>query len=444
MNTGNYKYQIKSFATIYRVSKLSKIKYWFFGFITLLAIILFLPWTQNVKSKGAVTTLYQDQRPQKINSYIAGKIVKWSVKEGDDIRKGDTILQIVEIKSEYLDPELVGRTEEQLAAKKASVGFYDNKVKAYSNQISILNNSKGFKLAQVKNKTVQVNNKLEGEMAELEAVKNEYALAKDQFERQEKMYIKGLVSQTQLQQRSVSYQNSLSKKITIENKIAQTKQEYLNIKIELNAIEQDYNEKISKVESEQFQALSQISLSQGDISKLENSVTNYRLRNGMYTILASQDGQIIQLKKAGIGEVLKEGESVGVIVPAKVNHAVEMFVRPVDLPLISIGQKVRFTFDGYPSIIFSGWPENSYGTFGGKIVAFESSISDNGMFRVLVQEDKLIKKWPKHLKIGSGVQAISLLKNVPIWYEVWRNINGFPPDFYKELKKDKVNQKEKK
>ena len=24
-----------------------------------------------------------------------------------------------------------------------------------------------------------------------------------------------------------------------------------------------------------------------------------------------------------------------------------------------------------------------------------------------------------------------LLKDVPIWYELWRQINGFPPEYYK-------------
>jgi hypothetical protein len=47
-------------------------------------------------------------------------------------------------------------------------------------------------------------------------------------------------------------------------------------------------------------------------------------------------------------------------------------------------------------------------------------------------EDK--KRWPKELKIGAGTQGIALLKNVPVWYELWRNINGFPPDFYKAEK----------
>jgi hypothetical protein len=115
----------------------------------------------------------------------------------------------------------------------------------------------------------------------------------------------------------------------------------------------------------------------------------------------------------------------------------------VDLPLISIGQKVRFMFDGFPAIVFSGWPENSYGTFGGSIVAFENSISPNGMFRILVAEDNTDKPWPSSLKIGCGTQGICLLKDVPVWYELWRNINGFPPDFYQIKEDGKSSLKEK-
>jgi hypothetical protein len=195
--------------------------------------------------------------------------------------------------------------------------------------------------------------------------------------------------------------------------------------------------------------MSQIAGGEGDVAKLQNQVSNYKIRNGMYIILAPQDGQIVQAKKSGIGEIIKDGELITVIVPNRLDYAVEMYVRPVDLPLINIGQKVRFMFDGFPAIVFSGWPDNSYGTFGGKVVAYESSISSNGLFRVLVAEDKNDREWPKQLKIGSGSQGIALMKDVPIWYELWRNINGFPPDYYKlkeptEKYKEKENDKKKK
>jgi len=423
--------QLHAFTTIYQGDKRSKVKYWFFGIMFILIAILFLPWTQNIKSTGDITTLYQEQRPQEINSPIPGKIVKWYVKEGDFVKKGDTILQIAEIKEEYLDPQLVGRTQQQVDAKKGAINYYQEKIATTGSQISALIQARDYKIEQLDNKMAQLQNKLNAERAELSAAENELILANDQYERQQKMYTEGLVSQTQLQQRNLAYQNAQANTIAIENNLAQTQQEFTNIRIEQNSVLQDYNEKISKAEGDRFQSYSQIATGQGDVAKLENQVSNYTIRNGMYIIAAPQDGQIVQAKKAGIGEILKEGERITIIVPTKIDYAVQLFIRPIDLPLIDIGQKVRFMFDGFPAIVFSGWPEGSYGTFGGKIVAIENSISPNGMFRVLVSEDSSDRKWPAQLKIGSGAQGIALIKDVPIWYELWRNINGFPPDYYK-------------
>jgi len=430
MELSKYQIPLKSFSQVYRFSKKSKVKYWFIGLTLFLGLSAFLPWTQNIKARGTITSLYQDQRPQEINSPIPGKIVKWWVKEGDFVKKGDTLLKISEIKEDYLDPALVPRTQQQVNAKKGSIDFYLQKVNTAEIQIEALKSNLKLKQEQLKNKLAQIGNKLKGETAELVAVENEYKLAKDQFERQQKMFNEGLVSQTQLQQRNAAFQNALAKKVSIENKLEQTRQDRSIILLEQTSIVQEYQEKISKAEGERFQSLSQIAIAQGEVAKLENQVANYTIRNGMYVLLAPQNGQIVQAKKAGIGEILKEGERIVTIVPNRLHYAVEMFIRPVDLPLINLGQDVRFMFDGFPAIVFSGWPEGSYGTFGGKVVAFENTISDNGYFRVLVAEDTSYRKWPEQIKIGSGAQAIALLKDVPIWYEFWRNINGFPPDYY--------------
>ncbi len=437
---------LKSFQTIYRNEKESKVKFWFIGLIIFGMIILLLPWTQNIKSKGTITTLKQEQRPQNINSPIAGKIMKWWVKEGDFVKKGDTVLQISEIKEGYLDPNLVGRTQQQVDAKKGTVQSYENKITTTTTQIGLLQSSKSIKIQQLSGKLLQLDSKLAGEKAEQNAVNNEFRVAEDQYKRQVKMFEEGLVSQTNLQQRQVSFQNAVAKKAIVDNKISQTQQEIINTRIEQSGVEQDYNEKISKAQGDIYQSEGLIEAGKGDIAKLESQVTSYIIRNGMYIILAPQDGQIVQANKSGIGEILKDGETITVIVPSRADYAVEMYVTPVDLPLINIGQKVRFMFDGFPAIVFSGWPNSSYGTFGGKIVAFENNISPNGLFRVLVAEDTQDRKWPQQLKIGSGAQGIALLQDVQIWYELWRNVNGFPPDYYK-LKdatgKDKAKDKSK-
>lgn len=437
MEQTNYPIQLKAFDHIYRGHYRSKVKYWFWGIMFTLVIFMFLPWTQNIKSRGTITTLAQNHRPQEINSTIPGKIVQWYVKEGDFVKKGDTILKLSEIKEDYLDPNLINRTRQQADAKSGSIEYYKQKAATAELQIQALNAAKKLKLEQLANKIKQYNNKITGEKAELQAAENDLRLSKDQFDRQQKMFDQGLVSQTQLQQRNTAYQNALAKKITVENKLAQTQQDLINTKIELNSVEQEYLEKISKAEGDRFQSLSMIKTGEGDVAKLENQVSNYTIRNGMYTVLASQDGQVVQAKKAGIGEIVKEGERIAMIVPTRVDYAVEMFVRPVDLPLINLGQTVRFMFDGFPAIVFSGWPEGSYGTFSGRVVAIESTINPNGMFRVLVAEDPNERKWPLQLKLGSGAQGIALLKDVRVWYELWRNINGFPPDFYQPQMDDK-------
>jgi hypothetical protein len=160
----------------------------------------------------------------------------------------------------------------------------------------------------------------------------------------------------------------------------------------------------------------------------------------MYYVIAPQNGQIVQAKKAGIGEILKESEMLVNIVPDNIQYAVELFVRPVDLPLVQKGQRVMFLFDGFPAIVFSGWPQASSGTFRGRVVAVEKNVSSNGKFRVLVAEDPTQKPWPPELKMGTGANGLALLNDVPVWYELWRNINSFPPDYY-SLKKEETAKK---
>ena len=422
--------QLKSLENIYHINKKSNVAKWFLFTFLAFVFIMFLPWTQNIKTQGNVNTLFQEQRPQKLNSPIPGRIIKWYVKNGDVVKKGDTILQISEIKDDYLDPLLVERTQEQIQAKKGVRDYYNAKISTTENQIAAITASKDLKLNQIKIKIAQLQNKLKAEQAELTAVNNELKIAQDQLNRQNKMYEEGLVSLTQLQQRNVSYQNALAKKTSAENKLAQTQQEITAQNIEQNAVIQEYTEKLSKTEGDRFQSMGQVAGSTGDIAKLENQVATYKVRKGLYYILATQDGQITQLTKAGIGEIVKDAETIGIIVPKNIDYIAEIYVKPVDLPLIRENQKVMLTFDGFPAIVFSGWPNSSFGTFSGKIIAIENSISENGLFKAIVAEDKTQKRWPPNMKIGTGASGIAILNDVPIWYEIWRNINGFPPDYY--------------
>jgi len=433
----------KSFDNIYRNNHTYNIKGLFVVFIILNLVVLFLPWTQNIQVKGAVTTLYQEHRPQQLNSPIPGRISKWYVKNGDFVKKGDTILLLSEIKEDYMDPRLVERTEQQVKAKKGVRGFYEAKIGTATAQMQSISKSRDLKLQQLTVKLAQLKMKLLAEEAELKAVDNELVLYEDQFQRQKKLYDEGLVSLTQFQQKSASYQNALAKKTSAENKLANTHQDVVNVNLEQSATIQDYSEKLNKTEGERFQSMGLIESSTGDIAKLENQVSNYRIRKGLYYVLASQDGQIADLKKSGIGEILKDGESIGTILPMNVEYAVEIFVKPVDQPLIRKGQRIMCVFDGFPAIVFSGWPNSCYGTFPGKVIAIESNINSKGLFKALVVEDENEKPWPAQIKIGTGVKGIAILNDVSVWYELWRNVNGFPPDFYTSTNDESVNKYEK-
>ena len=426
-----YTEQYKSHQAVYRYDRISRVRNWLIGILIGLAVVLFLPWTQNIRSRGFVTTLYQDQRPQQVNTIIGGQLIKWYVKEGDFVKAGDTLVQLAEVKADYLDPALLERTREQIDGKSQSIEFYKRKAGTALQQMQALDKGIDVKLEQLDNKLKQLQLKIQADSAEAAAAQNDLSIARLQFDRQRLLNDSGLVSLTQLEQRNQAYQSALAKKISADNKFINTKQELQITKLEINAQLQDNIEKKAKTEGDRFQSLTAVASGEAEVAKLKNLYASYSIRNGMYYIIAPQNGQVIQAKKAGLGEYVKEGEMIVEIVPEKISYAVEMFVRPLDIPLINPGQKVRFLFDGYPVVVFSGWPNASYGTFGGIVVAVERNTNEQGKFRVLIKEDPSDKPWPLQLQIGTGAEGIALLKDVPIWYELWRNINGFPADYYK-------------
>lgn len=393
-------------------------------------LILFLPWTQNISGSGAVTTLKPDQRPQTIHSAIAGRIEKWYVKEGDFVQKGDTILFISETKEDYLDPNLVKNTESQLKAKELAEKSYGGKVVSLEGQIAAIRNERQLKLQQAQNKIRQAILKVKSDSMDLVAVRTQIKIATTQFNRSLALNKEGLKPMTDVEEKRLKLQETEAKIITQENKLLASENELINARVEVNRIVAEYNEKEQKASSDRFTALSSQYDTEAQVNKLKNQYTNYQIRNGMYYIKAPQSGYVNRALQSGIGETIKEGTQIVSIMPAKYDIAVETFVSATDLPLLHKGEKVRIWFDGWPTIVFSGWPNLSYGTFGGKIVAIENFISDNGKFRVLIAPDENEEAWPKQISIGSGAQTLALLDNVPVWFEIWRTLNGFPPNYY--------------
>lgn len=425
-------------------SRIKRLSLWLT--ITLSAILflcLFLPWTQNISAKGYVTTRSPEQRPQAIQSIIAGRLESWFIQEGDFVEKGDTIVFISEIKSEYFDPDLLARTSEQIEAKSQSIESYHQKVIALQNQYTALQEALSLKREQTYNKIEQARNKISIDSIDLTAYLVNLDIANNQLSRTQELYDKGLKTLTELQEKEYKVQASNAKVSVQENKILNQKNILTNLKIELLSIEKDYDNKRAKSQSEQQSALSSKLESMAATSKLRNQFSNYNERQKFYYITAPQSGYITKTLKKGIGETVKEGTNIATIMPAKYDLAVEIYSKPQDLPLLSIGNPVQFRFDGWPAIVIGGWPESSTGVFSGEIVAIDKFINENGYYRVLISPNKEKKKWPEKLSIGTGANAFILLKEVPIWYEVWRQLNGFPPDFYSSEKENKSEIKRK-
>lgn len=412
-----------------------------FAFALILLIVLFLPWTQNISGKGQVTTLKPDQRPQTIQSQIPGRIEEWYVREGDFVSKGDTILRISEVKSEYFDGQLLERTNEQIDAKSSSVVAYSGKIDALKDQVTALEREKVIKLQQAENKIRQATLKVKSDSIDLEASKTNFAIAQKQFERASMLEKEGLKAVRDVEEKRLKLQETEAKLISQENKYLGSQNEALNVQVEVSRIETTYDEKISKTKGDMFTAQSEQYDTEAQVSKLENAYSNYEIRNNLLFILAPQDGYINKAIRAGIGETFKEGEQLVGIMPANYELAVETFVRPLDLPLIHLNEKVRIQFDGWPAFVFSGWPNVSYGTYGGRVVAVENFISNNGMYRVLLAPDPEDHTWPVAIRVGSGARTMALLQDVPIWYELWRQLNGFPTDYYTPVSSEAKEKK---
>lgn len=412
----------------YSHDKLVKVS---FSLILVFVIIMFLPWTQNVRSKGELIALNPEQRPQTIQSVIAGRIEQWYVVEGQKVKKGDTILRISEVKDDYFDPNLLANTRLQLDAKSFSKLSYDEKVKALESQIKALESGLLLKVSQAKNKVKQNILKVTSDSIDLEAFKVNFDVSKEQYERFQSLYNEGLRSLTDVENRNLKLQEAQAKMISQENKWLTSKNELLNSQIELNSIQAEYEDKIAKANSEKYTALSGKFDTEASINKLQNQFNNYEIRSTLYHILAPQDGFVTQARQVGIGENIKEGDEIVSIMPLVYDLAVQMYVKPIDLPLFEKGQKVMIQFDGWPAIIFSGWPGISYGTYEGEVLAIDNFISKNQLYRILVKPKVGVHPWPEQLRVGAGVRSITLLKNVSVWYEIWRQINGFPPDYYK-------------
>ena len=377
---------------------------WLIGLAIIFLIVLFVPWQQNVRGTGRVTAFDPRNRPQTVETAIAGRIQQWHVREGEYVEKGDTIITLSEIREKFFDPQLLIRLSEQINAKESSLEAKSEKAGALTRQIGALRTG--------------MSNKIEQAKAKLNAERVRFQNMENIHERNRKLFEAGNIPLTRYQEIESRYQSAHA--------------DFLNAQIELDRVEAEYLDKISKAESDRSSTEAEIFETEAELAKLRNEYANMQIRNQQYQIIAPQDGVVVKAMKGGIGETIKEGEAVCTIMPLSMSDmAAEMYVKAMDVPLISKGRKVRIMFDGWPALQFSGWPSVSVGTFGGEVKVIDYINSNPGEFRILITPDPQDEPWPVQLRMGSGIKGWVMLDDVPVWYEIWRQLNGFPPSLYR-------------
>ncbi len=293
------------------------------------AVLYFTPWVQTAYGEGQVTVLKPTDQVLSIQALSDGRINEWYVSDGDAVKKGDPIVQIID-----LDPQLL----ERLSAERLAIS------------------------------------------KKLDAARSATATAQIDYKRQESLYEQGLVSRSKYEKASIKFQEMLSKEASVA--------------AELNQVDVKLARQSSQI------------------------------------VTAPRDGTIFQLLQSGTSSLVKQGDPLVTFAPEKVQNAVEVTVSGLDAALVVPGRKVRLEFEGWPVIQISGWPSHAIGTFGGVVQSVDPAVSTNGRFRVLIVQDENDLEWPdkKFLRIGAKVRAWVTLDTVKLGYEIWRKINGFPPN----------------
>lgn len=153
-------------------------------------------------------------------------------------------------------------------------------------------------------------------------------------------------------------------------------------------------------------------------------------RQSVQMIAAPRDGIILNLIAGNTATYVNAGDVLATFVPDTQQRVIEIFIDGRDVALVQPGAKVRIQFEGWPAVQFTGWPSQAVGTFGGIVTAVDPSAQVNGRFRILISEDPDDPQaWPdqRYVRFGANVRAWILLETVPLGYELWRQLNNFPP-----------------
>lgn len=353
------------------------------GGVVALAVV---PWRQVVAGSGSVTSFDPAARPQTVEALIDGRVARWAVAEGDRVEAGQVIAELEDIGSSYLDRSFVARAEEARTAR-----------------------IQGASLAvdAARQATAQAQQKVLSARADVSNVALELETARVRGARTEALAADGLAATRDLETARLAVQKAERDRVSAATS--------------LESAERDLAAKgIYEAEAAQKVAVA--------TADYDLDVGNARGRAENAVVRAPAAGTVVRIAQVGTGQAVKAGDPLATVVPETDDQAVEIFVSDMDAALVEPGSPVRLQFAGFPALMFSGAPGLSVGVFGGRVAVVDAVDDGTGRFRLLVTPDS-VAAWParRFLRQGSSATGWVLLGEVPLGVELWRRMNGLPP-----------------
>ena len=413
-------------------------------------IVAIAPWQQSVTGNGSVIAYDPLERQQLIESPIKGRIVLWGdgVVENAHVKKDDLIAEIQDIDYDYLrrleDQLLASQRQVQAAAdvlesNRRNLDAAKTIVEAHTSRLDAYKLVKQEVVASADAAIESAKNKIKAEQEQLAEYEAERTLAQADHDRQEQLYKERIAAQFKFQdalrklrvseakvRKSNAYIASAKNELTSKQRDRDAKEKKADVDIEYAKAElRKSNANVAKAQSDIAKAQAELNKAEKAVLESETKVERQRSQK----IVAPFDGYLTQIYPNQGSQILKEGDPICLIVPETSDRAVQIWLDGNDAPLVEPGRHVRLQFEGWPAMQFAGWPSVAVGTFGGEIVSVDAVDNGKGQFRVLILPDATDQQWPEDRFLRQGVRTNGwvLLNQVPLWYEIWRQMNGFPP-----------------
>ncbi|QDU92515.1 HlyD family secretion protein [Lignipirellula cremea] len=396
--------------------------------LLLLSVIgmLFTPWQQSAKGVGKVVAFVPGERQQTVTSPVKGVAIRIGegIVEGVKVKRGDFIVEI-EPSAANLVEQLRGAARD-LDAKQATAQV---KAEVYGRNIVDFEAAKEAAVDAADELIAAAKAKWDAKHRLEPGYEAKLLQARQNYERQLSLLQKGVQSEKEVEKLYKDLEVAQAELESIQLEIAAAEEEWKAKQSERTQKEREAETKVDYARAMQQDALGLLATTQKEkrevdikLSELERLIIN-----------APRDGTLFRMNIFERGQMLKEGDELFTIVPDTTERAVELWINGNDTPLIRTGDHVRLQFEGWPAIQFAGWPSVAVGTFGGEVMTIDPTDNGSGQFRILVQPGA-DADWPQDRFLRQGVRSNGwvMLSQVPLGYEIWRQLNGFPPVISKE------------